>query len=351
MRIGELARRAGVTPKAVRHYESLGLIAATREANGYRDFREDDVRLVREIRLLGRLGIRADRTRPFLDCLTAGSEHADDCPAALAGYRAAIDDLTARIAELTARRAALTRRLREAAHRNGPAGRAAAGPADVDLARLPTELPAPADVDLTRLPADLPAPADDGAADHLPGRRMPRLTLPGTAGDPVGLHALGAGRSVVYLYPLTGRPDVDLPGGWDSIPGARGCTAQACDFRDHHRDLVAAGAARVYGLSSQDTGYQREVVDRLRLPFTMLSDPGLRLASALGLPTFEAAGTTLYRRLTLIVRDGVIEHVFHPVFPPDRHADEVLRWLRQAPARPPTTAQAPHPPRRRSEQP
>ncbi|MEU9509134.1 redoxin family protein [Micromonospora sp. NPDC048170] len=334
MRIGELARRAGVTPKAVRHYESLGLIVAARKANGYRDFREHDVRLVREIRLLGQLGIRADRTRPFLECLAAGGEHADDCPASLAGYRDAIDDLTGRIAELTARRTALTRRLREAAHRNGHAERTAAVLADVALHRPPT---------------DLPVPVDDGAADHLPGRRMPQLTLPSTAGDSVRLHALGAGRSVVYLYPLTGRPEVDLPRGWDSIPGARGCTAQACDFRDHHHELVAAGAARVHGLSSQDTDYQREVVRRLKLPFTMLSDSDLRLASALGLPTFEVAGATLYRRLTLIVQHGVIEHVFHPVFPPDGHAEQVLRWLRQSCARPPSTTPPHAAPARRSE--
>ncbi|MFC7647821.1 peroxiredoxin [Streptosporangium lutulentum] len=134
---------------------------------------------------------------------------------------------------------------------------------------------------------------------------------------------------MIYVYPLTGRPDADLPRGWNAIPGARGCTAEACDFRDHHRELTAAGAARVFGLSSQDGEYQREVVERLHLPFSMLADPRLRLASELDLPTFEADGMTLYKRLTLIIRDGVIEHVFYPIFPPNEHAQQVLTWLRE----------------------
>jgi len=126
---------------------------------------------------------------------------------------------------------------------------------------------------------------------------------------------------------LTGRPDVDLPEGWEAIPGARGCTAQACGFRDHHGELVEAGAAAVFGLSSQSVGYQREVVERLRLPFAMLSDPGLELAARLGLPCLAAGGTRLYERLTLIVRGGVIEHVFHPIEVPGAHAGQVLDWL------------------------
>jgi peroxiredoxin len=185
--------------------------------------------------------------------------------------------------------------------------------------------------DYTSLPADLPVPEDDGAADHLPGTKAPQVELQCTDGAPIRLDALGAGRSVIYVYPLTGRPGTDLPDGWDSIPGARGCTPEACGFRDHYQDLLAAGAAGVFGLSSQDTDYQREVVERLHLPFQMLSDPALSLAHALDLPTFEAGGLTLYKRLTLIVRDGVIEHVFYPVFPPNEHAGHVLTWLRGSP--------------------
>ena len=187
--------------------------------------------------------------------------------------------------------------------------------------------------DYTSLPDDLPAPTDDGAADHLPGRSMPSLRLATSDGAEVDLAELGEGRTVVYLYPMTGRPGVDLPEGWDDIPGARGCSTEACDFRDHLADLRAAGAARVYGMSSQDPGYQAEAVERLRLPFAMISDPELALADTLHLPTFSAPGhNRLYSRLTLVVRDGRIEHVFYPVFPPNTHAREVLDWLRGNPA-------------------
>lgn len=187
-------------------------------------------------------------------------------------------------------------------------------------------------IDFNTLPDDLPEPVDDGAADHLPGTSLPALTLVATSGEPVELDRLGPGRSVLYLYPMTGRPGVDLPEGWDDIPGARGCTPESCGFRDHHADLLAAGAQAVYGVSSQPTDYQREAVERLQLPFAMLADPELRLADALALPTFTAGGQRLYRRLTLIVDDGRIEHVFYPVFPPDQHAEQVLAWLRASPA-------------------
>lgn len=187
-------------------------------------------------------------------------------------------------------------------------------------------------IDPLTLPDDLPAPADDGAADHLPGLAVPDLELPATDGRGVSLARLD-GRTVVYAYPRTGRPgEPSLVADWDLIPGARGCTPEACGFRDHHAELAAASAA-VFGLSTQSTAYQRELAERLSLPFPILSDQRLELTEALRLPTFEAAGQTLLRRLTLIVRDARIEHVFYPVFPPDRHASEVLAWLRANPAR------------------
>ncbi|MFE0046980.1 MerR family DNA-binding transcriptional regulator [Streptomyces albireticuli] len=314
MRIGDLARRAGVTTKAVRYYESLGLITPDRLANGYRDYAEGDVRLVREIRNLGQLGIPVERTRPFLECLAAGGEHGDDCPSSMAGYREAIDDLTRRIDGLTARRAALAAQLRASAYRHSIATRDGGEPMSDTYERLP---------------AGLPVPEDDGAADHLPGLALPPLELTATDGSTVRLDRLGPGRTVIYLYPLTGRPDVDLPEGWDAIPGARGCTPEACGFRDHHQELLEAGAERVFGLSSQDSAYQGEVVSRLGLPFSMLSDPGLELAEVLGVPTFSAVdGVELFRRLTMVVRGGRIEHVFYPVFPPDAHAGQVVEWLR-----------------------
>jgi peroxiredoxin len=178
------------------------------------------------------------------------------------------------------------------------------------------------------LPEGIPAPADDGAADHLPGMRLPSVPLNSTSGDPVDLSSL-SGKTVVYCYPMTGRPGGELPQGWDEIPGARGCTPQSCSFRDHHSELRDLGA-RVFGLSTQSTGYQREAAGRLQLPFELLSDENLTFAVALGLPTFEADGMTLLKRLTLIIEGGKIEKVFYPVFPPDKNAEEVLAWLRQA---------------------
>jgi len=180
-----------------------------------------------------------------------------------------------------------------------------------------------------QLPVGLPVPVDDGAADHLPGRPLPRLRLPATTGGEVDLGALD-GRTVLYIYPRTGVPGEPLPTGWDSIPGARGCTPEACGFRDHHAELRAAGAT-VLGLSAQPAAEQAEAATRLALPFPLLSDPELRLAAALDLPTFGVDGMVLYRRLTLVAAGGVIDHVFYPVFPPDGHADEVLGWLRGHP--------------------
>jgi peroxiredoxin len=184
--------------------------------------------------------------------------------------------------------------------------------------------------DPTALPADLPRPMDDGAAAHLTGARVPAVTLRATDGSMVDVAAL-PGRTVLYAYPRTGRPDeAALDPGWDQIPGARGCTPQACGFRDHHDELAAAGA-RVLGLSTQDTAYQLEAVQRLHLPFAMLSDEQLALTHALRLPTMEVAGTVLLRRITLVIDDGVVTRVWYPVFPPDTHAEDVVAWLRSNP--------------------
>ena len=183
--------------------------------------------------------------------------------------------------------------------------------------------------DLFSLPPDLPIPIDDGACDHLAGTRLPSLPLPATDGSLVDLAAL-PGRSVVYIYPRTGRPDQPLPSGWNEIPGARGCTPQSCAYRDRAAELAALGA-RVFGLSSQDSAYQQEAVERLHLPFPLLSDERLAFAGALRLPTISVDGMTLIRRLTLVVRDGEIETVFYPVFPPDADAASVAAWLTQRP--------------------
>ncbi len=172
---------------------------------------------------------------------------------------------------------------------------------------------------------DLPVPEDDGAANHLPGKRLPSVALKSTAGNVVDLSAL-AGVTVAYCFPLMGRPDSEMPQGWDEIPGARGCTPQSCAFRDHHAELRSLGA-RVFGISVQDSVFQKKIAERLHLPFELLSDQDLVLAEALSLPTFEVEGTRLLRRLTLIVADGQIQKVFYPVFPPDKNAEEVVQWL------------------------
>ena len=172
----------------------------------------------------------------------------------------------------------------------------------------------------------LPAPKDDGCAAHLNGMAVPSLPLTDTSGEFVDISAL-QGKTVIFAYPMTGRPDVPLPDNWDMIPGARGCTPQACAFRDTYCDLRTAGITSVYGLSTQDTDYQREAAGRLHLPFPLLSDCDLMLTQALKLPTMEVQSMILLRRLTMVVSDGVIEKTFYPVFPPDQSAEMVLNWL------------------------
>ncbi len=179
--------------------------------------------------------------------------------------------------------------------------------------------------DPTALPEGLPVPEDDGACDHLVGMRIPSLVLLSTHGA-LDLGALADRRLVLYAYPRTGRPGVAPLPGWDAIPGARGCTPESCAFRDRHAEL--RDMATVAGLSAQTLEEQREFAERNSMPFPIFSDPELRLARALRLPTFEAGGITLYKRVTLIAEGGEIVKAFYPVFPPDTHADEVLTWLR-----------------------
>lgn len=179
----------------------------------------------------------------------------------------------------------------------------------------------------------IPAPVDDGAASHLTGASMPDVALPATDGNMVSL-AKTKGRVVVFAYPRTGQPgQIALVDDWDMIPGARGCTPQACAFRDLHKVLIGAGAAQVYGLSTQDTAYQKEAAERLHLPFPLLSDEKLALTRALDLPTMATAGLTLIKRLALVIDDARITKVFYPVFPPDRNAADVQAWLEANPRR------------------
>lgn len=180
--------------------------------------------------------------------------------------------------------------------------------------------------DLTSLPEGLPVPIDDGLAAHLVGMPLPNVRFESTNGRLVSLTGL-QDRLVIYVYPLTGRPDVPLPEGWDEIPGARGCTPQACDFRNHYQQLQQLNAL-VIGLSSQTTDYQLELKNRLHLPFDLLSDDSFQLKSALNLPVFKVGELLLYKRLTLIAEQNIIKKVFYPVFPPNQNASQVLDWLR-----------------------
>ncbi|CAN5786983.1 hypothetical protein BH24ACT15_BH24ACT15_30250 [soil metagenome] len=215
MRAGDAADSAGVSVKALRYYEDTGLLRPARHSNGYRDYTEQDVRLAFEIRTLMSLGLTTQETRPFLDCLRAGHEDGDDCPESLAAYQHKIDDLDRMIARRTGARHRLVSQMHAAA------GRGFAHQHKENLQMLPAaEL----------LPEDLPAPKDDGAANHLPGRVVPSLTFQATDGDDIALDAVSAGRWVLFLYPLTGDPGVDMPRGWDQIPGARGCSQEACAF-------------------------------------------------------------------------------------------------------------------------
>jgi peroxiredoxin len=177
----------------------------------------------------------------------------------------------------------------------------------------------------------IPAPADDGAATHLTGATVPPVALSATDGKTVTLASL-KGRTVVFAYPRTGQPGkVSLVDDWDMIPGARGCTPQTCSFRDLFVDLNRAGAQGVFGLSTQSIAYQREMVERLHVPFPVLSDERLELTRAMRLPTMEVAGQALIKRLAVVIDDGRITTVFYPVFPPDRNAGDVLAWLQANP--------------------
>ncbi|KAK4987352.1 hypothetical protein LTR66_005474 [Elasticomyces elasticus] len=177
-------------------------------------------------------------------------------------------------------------------------------------------------------PADLPVPKDDGACDHLRGSQLPPVSLVATSGSKIDPSTL-RGLTILFCYPRTGAPNETVPDSWNSIPGARGCTPQACSFRDASDELLGLGVTRVFGVSTQDAAYQSEVKERLRLPYELLSDEHLAFVEALKLPTFEWEGKKVIRRLTLAIEDGRIVKVWYPVFPPDKSAEEVVVWLKQ----------------------
>jgi len=318
MNVKRAAALAGVTVKALKYYESIGLVQAARSPNGYRDFSAQDVEIVKQVKELTSVGLSVNGTRPFIECLRQGHIHGDDCPESLAAYHAEIKRLDCLVVELRSRRQMLHARLVSAASRGFPSGEA-------DGATAPM-------TERYGLPENLPAPKDDGRAAHLPGRTIPPLYLPSTDGTTVKLEEVTKGRWLIFVYPTTGVPGEDMPMGWDEIPGARGCTAEACGFRDNFADLLKAGLDAIYGLSGQTSRYQHELVERLRLPYPMLSDPSFSVGRSLGLPTFEAGGLTFYKRLTMVIRHNTIEHVFYPIFPPNEHARNVRDWIRTRPS-------------------
>lgn len=326
MWLGEVLTRTGLTRKALLGYEELGLIRPDRDSKGYRLYSERDIELASEIRLLNNMGIPLTAMRPFADCYNAGSPYVDACPATLVEYRRAIERIDHTVDTLAGRRKSLVRNLSAATARLLPA-----------LERADAVNP-----DLVPLPRDLPRPVDDGATDHLPGRQLPGIELVSTDGESIDLGALGSGRTLIYVFPMTGSPDHDIPDGWDDIPGARGCSPQNCDIRDHYADLLNVGIDRVYGLSSQPIAYQKRLVEALHLPYPLLTDDAFRLAANPGLPVLSAGDLSVYRRQSLIVRGSTIEHVFYPVFPPDRHARTVLEWLRSHPRHTDSTETAAH---------
>jgi peroxiredoxin len=173
----------------------------------------------------------------------------------------------------------------------------------------------------------IPSPNDDGAAGHLIGKPLPSISLTSTDGQSIDLASL-KGTTIVYAYPMTGQPGVPLPDGWDMLPGARGCTPQSCSFRDHFDELRNLGVTNLFGLSTQTTDYQKEAAERLHLPFSLLSDSNFELVEALQMPTFNMAGNRLFKRLTMVISQNQIEYVFYPVFPPDRSATDVIKWLK-----------------------
>jgi peroxiredoxin len=178
-----------------------------------------------------------------------------------------------------------------------------------------------------QLPPDLPIPIDDGATNHLIGMTLPNISLKSTRGDSINLRSI-RGNVVIYCYPMTGQPNVPLPEGWDQIPGARGCTPQSCSFRDHYQELQALGA-EVIGLSVQTSDYQKEMTDRLHLPFPVVSDSNYEFQKAMNMPTFVAAGMILLKRVTLVAKNGVIKAVHYPIFPSDSDPAWVIDYLKR----------------------
>ena len=173
-----------------------------------------------------------------------------------------------------------------------------------------------------------PIPVDDDAANHLKNLNIPSISLPNQEGNYLRLDRLDTFRMILYFFPMTGRPDMPLPENWNKIPGANGCTLQTCKFRYNYDDLIGLNAVTI-GISTQSVNYNKEMTNRLSVPFDVLSDEKLELKDALNLPTFLVEDKIYLKRLTLIVEKKIVKKVFYPIYPIDKHIDGVLKWLKE----------------------
>ncbi len=173
-----------------------------------------------------------------------------------------------------------------------------------------------------------PIPENDGASNHLEKSSIPSISLPNQEGNFLRLDRSDTFRMILYFFPMTGRPDMPLPENWNSIPGASGCTLETCNFRDNYDDFVGLNAVPI-GICSQTVEYNKEMTTRLGIPFDVLSDAKLELKNALNLPTFSIKNKIYLKRLTLIVEKKIVKKVFYPIYPVDKHIDDIIRWLKQ----------------------
>ena len=181
-------------------------------------------------------------------------------------------------------------------------------------------------MNLSILPSNLPEPKDDGACKHLINTNLPSISLANQDGNLLKLKRNDTFRIILYCFPMTGHPEKPLPIGWDDIPGARGCTPQTCSFRDHYDDLMKLNAIPI-GLSTQSVEDLKEMTNRLKIPYDIISDANLQFANLIKLPTFKVDEKVFIKRLTLIIQSSIIIKVFYPVFPPDLHVKDVINWL------------------------
>jgi len=172
-----------------------------------------------------------------------------------------------------------------------------------------------------------PRPINDGKADHLYNILLPDISLKNQQGNLLKIKRSDTFRLILYFYSRTGNPNENLPKNWNQTPGAIGCTVETCSFRDNYEELIKLNALPI-GVSTQTIDYIKEMTDRLAIPYDVLSDSENILLNSLKLPFFEIDKKVYFKRLTLIVEKNIVKKVFYPIFPPNKHINEVLEWLR-----------------------